>query len=419
MAWLGILLLVVLSGIFSGTEIAMTSLNQLRMRRAAQSGDAGAKRIVRVLDDFDMMLSTILAGNDLVNIAASSLAAMIALRIAGEGAVTASGVLVTVLILIFGEIYPKILAKRHNERFARVTAPALGALMRVLRPVLIGVVRASDAIAKIWHGKGRTRETITEDEFSEILNTVEDEGVLDEETSDLVQSAMEFDDLGANDAMTPRVDMVTVDLDDPPQEILRKVVDSEYSRIPVWRDTIDNIVGILPVKSYLLDMAEDGKCDIEKILMPALFVHQTMTLDDVLKTMREKHMHIAIVLDEFGGTQGMLTMEDVLEQLVGEIWDESDEITEECRKVSDSEYICSGMMTLHEFFDAADLDERDVDSEYTTMGGWAVEMLDAQPKEGKSFSFDRLEVTVLKMDGMRVDSLRVRIRESGEEEEVL
>ena len=404
-----ILLLLVDSASFSAGEIAFTSLNARRLRRAAEDGDKKSALAVRIYDHFDDALSAILIGNNLVNIAASSVATVLAIGLAGEAGAGIASIVMTVLIVLFGEITPKILAKRNCDAFARQASYPLRAIMLALKPAVKASLFIVEALARALGAGEKAGPAMTEEELTAILETAEDEGVIDEERTDLVQSALEFDDLTIGQVLTPRIDMVAIDVEDDLDDALRTVIESQYSRIPVYEDTIDNIIGILHVNQFLRALDKGTTIELKKLLMPPLVLHKTMKLDDALKMMQRARTHIAVVADEYGGTMGIITLEDLLEQLVGEIWDENDDILEPCVEVGENLYECSGLMGLHDFFDEVDYDGKNFESEYTTLGGWAVEMLDAQPEVGRSFDYDTLHVTVEKMDGVRVDKLRVAV----------
>jgi CBS domain containing-hemolysin-like protein len=406
---LAVFLMLSLSAFFSADEIAFTSINARRVRRAAEDGDKKSALVIKIYDRFDDALSAILIGNNLVNIAATSLATVVAIGIAGEAGAGLASVIMTVVIVLFSEITPKILAKRNAEAFAKSTARALNAVMLILMPVVKASLVVVEALARAMGAGEKSGPAMTEAELTAILETAEDEGVIDEERTDLVQSALQFDDLTIAQVLTPRIDMVAVDVEDSLNDVLRVVIESQYSRIPVYEDTIDNVIGILHVNQFLRELDKKTDIELKKLLMPPLVVHKTLKLDDALKMLQRARTHIAVVADEYGGTMGIITLEDLLEQLVGEIWDENDDILEPCVEVGENMYECSGLMGLHDFFDEIDYDGKNFESEYTTLGGWAVEMLDAQPEVGRSFDYDTLHVTVEKMDGVRVDKLRVTV----------
>lgn len=413
-----IVLMLLCSAFFSASETSFATVNQLRLKSASESGDKRAGRALYIRERFDTALSAILIGNNLANTAATSSATVVAITLMGPQGAGVASVAMTILLLLFGEISPKVVAKQRSFSLSRALSLPLQLIMFVLSPVGRAVSYLVDRITGALFKGAKEEPTITEEEFAAILDTVEDEGAIDEERSELLQSALEFDDITVQQVMTPRIEMAAIDIEDSLEEIASLVTSTMFSRIPVYEDTVDNIIGILYSSHFLKSMALTGTADVRGMLLKPLYMHKTMKLDDALKKFQKSHMHAAIVVDEFGGTLGMVTMEDLLEQLVGEIWDESDDVVNECECLGEGRYKCSGMLSMHEFFDAIDYEIRDFSSEYTTLGGWAIEMLDAQPAEGKSFTYDRLHVTVLKMDGLRVDQLLVELEpEAGEEEQ--
>ncbi|MGI6236069.1 MAG: HlyC/CorC family transporter [Candidatus Excrementavichristensenella sp.] len=413
MPYLAILGLIVLSALFSGSEIAYLSTSELRLRKAAGSGKAGQRALI-IFESFEKALITILIGNNLVNISASAVATVIAIDLMGENGAWVATAVMTLLILTFGEILPKILAKRIAERFAILVSLPLYFLCLVTRPLIYLVQAFLARLSRIW-ADDVIEDVVTEEDIETMLETVEDEGVVDEDTCDLLQSALDFDDVSAYEIITPRVDMVAVDIEDAREELVQTVLESTYSRIPVYRDTPDNIVGVLHVNRFLRALADKTPFSLEEQLMAPVFVHKTMLLPDVLSTMRERGAHLAIVTDEYGGTMGIITMEDVLERLVGDIWDEKDEIDEEFVALSDDEFEADGDMRTLDLFDELDIDERDFDDDNATLGGWAIEMLGGYPSVGDSFSYKNIQLTVQEVTGLRVRSLRVRVLPETEE----
>lgn len=410
-----ILALLGVSAYLSAGEFAYTSVNARRMRRAAEEGDRQSALAIKIYDRFDDALSAILITNNFVSIGSSSLATVVALGLAGEKGAGIASIIMAVLFLMFGDIAPKIIGKRHADSFARRSAYPLRAIMLVFTPLVKVSVFVVEHMARALGVGDKNGSAMTEEELTAILETAEDEGVIDEERTDLVQSALKFDDLTIGQVLTPRIDMVAIDVSDSLDDILRVIIESQYSRIPVYEDTIDDVIGILNVNQFLRALDNKVDVDLRKMLMPPLVVHKTLKLDDALKLLQRSRTHIAVVADEYGGTMGIITLEDLLEQLVGEIWDENDDIVEPCVEVGENEYQCSGLMGLHDFFDEIDYDGKNFESEYTTLGGWAVEMLDARPEVGRTFDYDMLHVTVERMDGVRVDRLHVSVERPPED----
>lgn len=409
LAWyvLAIVGLIMMSAFFSGNETAYATANRLRLKAAADSGKRGAKLAFRLYESFDRVLITILIGNNLVNIAASAVATVIAVMLLGEGGAWLATLVMTILIITFGEVLPKIAAARTAGRFAARTSILMTAIDTVLFPLVWLIQKLCDGMDRLWRTRIPTESAMTQDDLETIFDTVEDEGVIDEERADLLQSALEFDDVLAYEILTPRVDMLAVDIDDPAEEILAEIIDVPFSRIPVYRDTVDNVIGILHLNHVLKELVDEQTLDVGETMLPPVFVHKTMPLPDVLKTMKRKKSHLVIVTDEYGGTMGLLTMEDVLEQLVGDIWDESDVIEDEFIPLGNNRYDVDADMRLEDFFDELDIDDRDLDEDNTTLGGWTVAEVGRYPRVGDSFNYKNLTITVKKREKLRVIRLLV------------
>ena len=402
-----IVVCILLSAAFSGSEIAFMQLNETKLRHEAEEkGSRLAKLALRFRERFDSGLIAILIGNNLVNIGSSSIAAALAISLMGEGGAWVATAIMTVLIITFGEILPKIFASERAEGVAKTFALPLTAIWLVLFPLIWLLERFLKLLSGIWKDN-ESDDTVTEDDMETILDTVEDEGVVDEDTADLLQSAFDFDEVLAYEVITPRVDLVAIDIESPREKQMRIAFASPFTRIPVYRDTPDHIIGILHLNHFYKALVEDPDVPIQKLLMPVVYVHKTTPLPDVLDTMRRKKSHMVVVTDEYGGTMGILTMEDVLEQLVGEIWDETDKIEEEFTEVGEHRYEVDGDMRLSDFLDEFDKEEDDLDDDNATVGGWAVEMLGGYPKLYDSFTFEDLTVTVLKKERMRILRLLV------------
>ena len=425
-----IVLMLMLSAFFSGSEIAFNSANKLRLKKAADAGNKTAAMAYNIIDKFTIALSAILIGNNLANIAASSATTLIILDLlnalgitGGKGEAigsTTATVIMTILILIFGEIVPKILSKQHADRVVYWVAYPIRILTIILSPLVLIVQLILRGLRLIW-GKDQAEDapTVTEEELSSIIDTVEEEGVIDEDQSDLLQSTLEFNEITLGEILIPRIDMLAFDIEDSFEKLLDLAESSCYSRIPVYEDKIDNIIGVLSLNHFyraLVD-ANGEQIDVRSLLLEPCFLHKSMKLPQALNTMREDQIHLAIVVDEYGGTLGLVTLEDILEQIVGDIWDESDEIVEEYRKVSESSYEISGDMGIWDFFDLLEIKARDFESEYTTVGGWAIEMLNAQPHEGDSFHYKNLYIIVAQMEDLRIIRLTVVVNPPEEDEE--
>lgn len=410
-----IIVCIVFSAMFSGSEIAFTTLNEVKMQKRMEENRKGAKAALRFHRNFNNGLIAILIGNNLVNIGSSSIATALAISLMGEGGAWVATGIMTVLIITFGEILPKILAAERPEGLASLTAAPLEVFSVLLFPLIWVLRKLLDLLSRIWKNSA-SDDIITEDDMETILDTVEDEGVVDEDVAELLQSAFDFDEVLAYEVITPRVDMVAIDLDDPREEILKTAFASPYTRIPVYHDTTDHICGILHLNRLYKTLVHDPDAEIEPLLMEPTFVHKTMALPDVLNLMRKRKSHLVIVTDEYGGTMGILTMEDVLEQLVGEIWDETDTIEEEFIEIGENCYEADGDMRLKDFLDEFDKEDEDEEDDNATVGGWAVERIGGYPKLHESFVFEDLTVTIIKKDRLRVLRVKVEVDPQWEDE---
>jgi CBS domain containing-hemolysin-like protein len=405
----GILLCVILSGFFSGSEMAYSSCSSLRLEHLRDDGSKRAGVAARIADRFDDALSAILIGNNLVNIAASSLGAVLVVHLTGgDSKVWLATLIITVVIIIFGETIPKITCKKNANRVAVRYAYPVRALMLILKPLVWLVVKAVGLLTRSLKGEEDEDAEEAVEELQSIIETAEDEEVLDEDQSELVQAAIEFDQISASEVMTARVDVCAIDIEDDWEEILSLVEEAPYSRLPVYEGSIDNIIGVLYLNHFLKAMTDDGRADIRSLLMPPCYVYKTMKLPAVLSTLRKARQHLAIVSDEYGGTLGVLSMEDVLETIVGDIWDETDTVEQEVVLRSEGEYELDGDMVLTDFLELLGIDEDSFEAESETVGGWTVESFGVFPQVGDSFRFENWEVTVLAMDGRRVEKVLVK-----------
>ncbi len=406
----GLLLCVIGSNYFSSSEMAYSSCNRMRLESARDGGSKKAAIAVKIINRFDDTLSAILIGNNLVNIAASSIGSVLVILVAGDDRYAwVSTVVITVLIVIFGETMPKIIAKTSANRIALSHARFIRTLTIVLMPliwVVVGLVRLLTAGLK--GEETSSDEDAAAMELSSIIETAEDEDVLDEDRSELVQAAIEFSDVMAYEVMTARVDVVALDIDDDWNEQLATIESAPYSRIPVYEDSIDNVIGVLYLNHFLKALTDEKNPDIRSMLMPPCYVYKTMKMPAVLSELRRAKQHLAVVTDEYGGTLGVLSMEDVLEQLVGEIWDDTDEVEEEIVERPDGQYELDGDMVISDFLELVGIKEKDFEADSETVGGWTIEMFGAFPKVGDSFRYEDMSVTVLEMDGLRVEKVLVK-----------
>lgn len=418
LSWIALPLLILCSTFFSLSEIAYTQINPLRLRtRADESGKRKHRVALYVAEHFEDTLVAILLGNNLANIASTSIATMLVVTLWGEGYTWISSVIMTVLVLIFGEITPKQLAQRMPEAVCSFAAWPLRILTIVFYPFVWLIGKLNLLLSRLYKNRIPETPTVTEEELESLIDTAEDESVIDEDTGELLQSALDWGEVQAFEIMTPRVDMIAIDIDDDYNYICHLIETSTHSRLPVYEQTPDNIIGILHLNHFYKALIDAERVNIRDLLLPVNYVHKTMELPDALDVMRRHKCHMVVVNDEYGGTDGILTMEDILEQLVGDIWDESDEIEEEFTLLSEEKAIVDGDMRIYDFFDEVEVDDRDYDEDNATVGGWAMDRLDGEPTVGASFSYKNLTLTVEKIDGRRIEELSVVITPEPEEDD--
>ncbi len=421
MQYIAIAVLIIISAFFSASEIAYASVNIQRLRnKAEEKRSLNLRLAVKICEDYSRNLGAILIGNNIANTAASSIATLIVVSLLGDDFAWIATLVMTVLVLIFGEIIPKVLSKQFSETATQWFALPISFVTLILRPVNAVVMVIVNLVSKIWSGSETDSEAVSEDDLENIIDIVEDEGVLDEEQCDLLQNALDFDGVLAYEIITPRVDMEAIDIRDPYEVNIKKLTESTYSRIPVYEDTPDNIIGILHMNKFFKELMDNEKVHIRSLLLPVTFVHKTMPLPDVLEKMKTAKSHLVVVLDEYGGTMGILTMEDVLEQLVGEIWDETDEIESEFVCIDENHFEAVGDMRIYDFFDEFDMDVEDFEDfedDNATIGGWVTSMLEGDVHEGDEFTFENLKITVLEADEKRIERISVEEIEIEDEED--
>lgn len=414
--YLGIVILIAFSAFFSGSEIAFASVNTLRLQSKAEKGSKPAQVAHYICQQYDKALCTILIGNNLVNIASSSLATVIALQLVGDsGAIYATGVM-TVLILTFGEIMPKIVAKDQSDGFVLLAAYPLRLLMLVTKPLVIAITWILDRIAKLWGGTPEP-DPMTADELMTMIETVEDEGVIDEDRSDLLQSAVSFGETTVEQVLTPRVDLVAIDLQDSREDILHTMETSRFSRIPVYEEDIDSIQGILYLNHAYRVLADAPDTPIRDLLLPAVFLHRSTRLPIAMRELRSRRLQMAVVLDDFGGTCGVVTLEDILEEIVGDIWDENDTIEEDFCQLDETHFRLSGSVSLDDLLWETDLEQFEDEFDSTTVGGWITELNGGFPTLGQELVWKNLRLKVDALDDRRVLQVSVEVLPKQEEAE--
>lgn len=399
--------LVIMSAYFSATETSFSTVNLTRLKTLADKGNKRAELVITLSENYDKLLSTILVGNNIVNITFSSVSTIFFLKLISDGnvAATVSTVVATVVVLIFGEISPKSLAKEAPESFAMFSAPILRVLIVILTPVNFIFSAWKRLLSKIFKIKGD--RSVTSDELITFIDSVEEGGNLDSDESELLRSAVEFNDREAADILTPRVDIVGVEEDNTNEFIAQVFTDTGYSRLPVYRDSLDNIVGIVHQKDFY-DGPQVTSKPLSTIMKAPVYVTPSMKIHDILKLLQRTKSHVSVVTDEFGGTLGIVTMEDILEELVGDIWDEHDEVIEEFTKVGESSYRIKCSADLDEMFELFDLDDES-ESDSVTVSGWVMEQLGRIPLMGDRFVYENLDVTVTATDNKRVLEILVNV----------
>ena len=410
-----ILALLLFADYFAVCETSFAAVSRIRLKTAVERGDRRANKAMYVCEHFDKAITTILIGTNIVHLSCASYVTVLVTRRWGLSAVTISTFVTTLVVFFVGEMLPKSIAKKYSLRLALGTASSLAFFMRLLTPVSFILTKIGEFASRLT--KGDSEVSVTEDELYDIIENMTDEGDLDSEQGDLVHSALAFGDLTAESILTARVDMETIDVDDPLEEILSQVKASRHSRIPVYQDSVDNIIGVLQIRRFMREyLQKREKTDLRSLLDEPYFVHQSAKIDELLSVMSSKKINMTIVTDSYGGTVGIVTVEDILEELVGEIWDEDDEVVEPCVDHGDGSYSFDAGVDIEdafEFMDYEDPDETDFD--HKLLGEWAYEQFDAIPQEGDSFTYNGLRVTVEKVQQRRIMKLRIqRLPEGGE-----
>lgn len=405
---LGIIVVcIIMSAYFSATETAFSSLNRIRVKNMAEKGNKKAELVMRLSENYDSLLSTILIGNNIVNITSASVATVLFVKLLGEEAgPSISTVVTTIVVLIFGEVSPKSIAKESPESFAMFSAPFLRVLMLVMTPFNFLFKKWKSLLSAII--KSDNKNTITEEELLTIVEEAEQEGGIDKQESSLIRSAIEFADLRAEDILTPRIDICAVSVNMSEEEIAEVFRKTAYSRLPIYEENIDHICGIIYHKDFYNYVYHKDR-EITSIIHAALFIAKNKKIDVLLRELQQKKLHIAVVLDEYGGTKGIVTLEDILEELVGEIWDEHDDIVEDMKKMSENEYVISGAANIEKVLEELDKERHYEDiSDAVTVSGWVMEIMGKIPEKGESFQYRDFQGTILEMDGRRVGKIHMK-----------
>ncbi|HKL84495.1 MAG TPA: hemolysin family protein [Bacilli bacterium] len=419
---LSITLLVILgtlSFFFSGVENVYVTVNKLRLEKDVKEGKPMSKQVYRMATNFNNTLSTLLLGNALVNPAITTIGTLLALDVARNTnwseaqATTLSVVIIFIVILIFFEIIPKTLCLKFNYRLSYIFIYPMLFFKYLFLPINFVMDKFLNLMMRFFSLFARPKREIqnrlgySDDELTEMVNEIEESGVIDEKTSELLKSAIEFTETEAYEIMTPRVDVFAYDIDDDIEELMNDSDIFKYSRVPVYEDTIDNVIGILPTKLLLRLILSKKKVKVKELMQPALFVHHSKQISTLLKEFKATKNHIAIVIDEYGGTEGIITMEDIVEEIIGEIWDESDEVNEPYVEVASGHFIIDGGLNLDDFFELLDIAE-DEETDYDTVGGWCLDKLDRFARVGDTFEYQGYQILVTKVEEFTVEKIEAK-----------
>ena len=412
-----LVVLVFLSAFFSSCEITYSSVNKIKLKKKIAEGSKKATKAMNIVNQYSEVLSTILVGNNLVNVLASSLATVIAVEKFGEdkGSMIATIVL-TIVVLIFGEIIPKVFANKYSLRMSLLYVTPFKFFRFIFFPITFVVTKGINLISKTWTPK-EVEPSVTDEELIAMAEELEEEGVIDEEDAELIISAIDFSDVTAHEIMIPRVDVFSIDIEDDQVEILANEEIYRYSRVPVYEDTIDHVIGILDTTILMKKILNGEEINIREMLIEPMYVHKTKGISNILTEFKQTNQQLAIVLDEFGGFMGILTMEDIVEELVGDIFDEMDEVVLDYNEISENIYEVDGDMNIYDFFELVEYDDRDFETEYTTFGGWCTDVLEKFPEVNDTFDFANFTVTIISVENVRVGKARIEIHEEVDEEE--
>ncbi len=405
---IALVLLIIFSAFLAATEIAFTSMNRIRMKSLSDNGDKRAARTLSLYNNYDKLLTTILVGNNVVNIAATSIATVLFINILGDFGATLSAVTMTVVILVFGEITPKSLAKDSPEKFAMFATPVIHFLMIILTPVNYLFIQWKKLLGMVFKAPADGK-AITEDDLLKTVEEAEHDGAINKDDRQLIQNVIEFTDREVGDILTPRTEIIAIDNNEFDMEhIADMFIETGYSRLPIYNGSIDNIVGVIHIRDFFGCKLGTGQ-PFDTIISPVVFCAPNEGIHDLFKRLQSKKCHIAIVTDEYGGTAGMVTMEDILEELVGEIWDESDDIIEHFIPAGENKYRVLCGIEADKMFDFFDVDG---ESDAATVGGWIMETLEKIPEVGDGFEYKNLLVTVHKVENRKISECTIEKMEN-------
>ncbi|MBR4021500.1 MAG: HlyC/CorC family transporter [Ruminococcus sp.] len=400
-----IIITIVFSALFSSCETAFSSVNKIRLKNYAAQGNKRAEKALKIANSFEDALTTVLVGNNIVNITMASVGTILFTSLFGSKGVGISTAVITVLVLIFGEVLPKSFAKQNAEKLALIFAGPLSALIFIFKPIVLFF----NLLASVLKSD-KTEPTVTEDELKYIIDEIEEQGVLEEQESDLVKSALEFDEITVNEILIPRIKVVGIEKSSSIEEIKNLFIEEMYSRLPVYDKSLDNIIGMITNKRFFKMLSQGGN-DISEIIQDVAHFSDLKLISEALRDMQRLKTHLAVVLDQYGGTKGIITLEDIIEELVGEIYDENDEIIHNFIKISDTEFEIAGDMSISDMLEEIGLEETAIESTYTSVGGWVTELLEHIPEENETAEYGIFKITVLKVREQSVEKLNIKITE--------
>lgn len=399
------------SALFSGTETAYSSVNKLRLKNYEVQGSKKAAKALKLANRFDEVLTAVLIGNNIVNIAASSVSTLLFISIFGSNGAAVSTIVITLLVLTFCEVIPKSYAKKNAEKIALAMAGPLMFMLLIFKPIVFLLNKLSSVF-----DKGEETPSVTEDELKYMIDEIEEQGVIEEQESELVKSALEFDDITVNEILIPRVKVVGVEVGSSIDEIKELFTSEMYSRLPVYEKSLDDIIGIITNKAFF-KMIVDGKSDIRGIIQEVPHIADSKLISEAMKDMQKSKVHLAVVIDQYGGTKGIITLEDIIEELVGEIYDEDDEIVNNVVKIGDDKYEVTGDLSVNDMLEILGLDEALVDTDYTSVGGWVTDVMEHIPDAGETAETGRFRLTAKEVSEQTVDKVIVEVLPEPEKNE--
>ncbi len=405
-----VIVMIILSALFSGTETAFSSVNKLRLKNYEAQGNKKASKALKLANNFDEMLTAVLIGNNIVNIATSSVSTVILVDLLGSKGAAVSTIVITILVLIFGEVLPKSYAKKNAEKIALLFASPLSVLVIVFKPAVWILNKLSSLISK-----GDDSPSVTEAELKYMIDEIEEQGVIEEQESELVKSALEFDEITVSEILIPRVKVVGIEINSTIQEIKDKFSSEMYSRLPVYEKSLDEIVGMITNKAFY-KMLIEGRENISSIIQEVPHIADTKLISEALRDMQRSKVHLAVVTDQYGGTKGIITLEDILEELVGDIYDEDDEIVNNLFMIAPDKYEVAGDMDISDMLEMLDLDEDMITTDYTSVGGWVTDVMEHIPEAGETAQTGIFRITASKVNEHKVEKVIIEVLPTDDDE---